>query len=56
MYAVMRMADLQRVDLGIAMCHFELTARSIGLPGAWAQDRPSIAADGREYVATWSIQ
>lgn len=53
MHTLMRMADLQRVDLGIAMCHFELTARSLGLSGAWALARPSIAADGRDYVATW---
>ena len=25
--------DMQRIDMGIAMCHFELTARELGLSG-----------------------
>ena len=43
--------DLQRVDMGIAMCHFALTAREAGLGGEWV-DEPSAAADseGPEYV------
>jgi nitroreductase len=47
--------DLQRVDLGIAMSHFELTARELGLPGAWQVAEPSIVkSDERiEYVASW---
>ena len=34
------LADLPRVDLGIAMCHFELSAREAGLDGAWSTDPP----------------
>jgi hypothetical protein len=47
--------DLQRVDSGIAMCHFELTARELGLPGRWVVNPPSLALpDGlTEYSATW---
>jgi len=30
LFAVLRLADLQRVDLGIALCHFELAAASSG--------------------------
>jgi len=30
-----RWQDLQRLDMGIAMCHFELTAREAGLVGKW---------------------
>ena len=33
LFAVLRLADLQRVDLGIALCHFELAARELGLDG-----------------------
>lgn len=49
-------ADLQRVDMGIAMCHFELSARELGLAGGWRYDDPGIADSdmGLEYVATWS--
>jgi len=48
-------ADLQRVDLGIALCHFEQTAREAGLAGRWAVDEPAIEtpADLVEYTASW---
>ena len=36
---LLRVADLQRMDMGIAMCHFELAARELGLPGEWALRR-----------------
>ena len=29
------LCDLQRVDMGIAMCHFELAAQSLKLKGKW---------------------
>jgi nitroreductase len=54
--AVASLADLQRIDLGIAMCHFELTARATGGPGgAWAADAPQVGPlpELTEYVATW---
>jgi nitroreductase len=48
-------ADLQRVDMGIALCHFELSAREAGLPGRWIVDEPDVAkpADRTEYTASW---
>ena len=48
-------ADLQRVDMGIAMCHFELTARELGLSGRWTLDDPGLETpnDLTEYTATW---
>lgn len=54
-FTVMGTADLPRVELGIAMCHFELTAQELGLAGEWTvQDpAPSLPADGVEYVVTW---
>lgn len=33
--------DLQRIDLGIAMCHFELTMRELGLEGRWVVRPPA---------------
>jgi hypothetical protein len=55
-FRVMGMADLQRVDLGIAMCHFDLSAREAGLPGEWEVRDPSPEVTARigEYVATWA--
>ena len=52
---LLRLADLQRVDMGIAMCHFELTAQELHLPGAWAIEKPDIEApDGlTEYCVSW---
>ncbi len=48
-------ADIQRLDMGIAMCHFELTARELGLPGKWLNEAPDIAKpdDLTEYVVSW---
>lgn len=48
-------ADLQRLDMGIAMCHFELTARELGLAGGWeAFEPPALKPPERTtYVATW---
>jgi hypothetical protein len=52
---LLSIADLQRVDMGIAMSHFELTANELGLQGAWAVRDPGIAVPDRltEYTATW---
>ncbi len=55
LFGVLRLADLQRVDLGIAMCHFELAAGELGLTGRWTLDEPDLGSlDPRvEYTATW---
>jgi nitroreductase len=54
-FKLLRIADLQRVDLGIAMCHFELAARESGRDGRWVVDDPGLALPdpGIEYTATW---
>ena len=54
-FTVLRIADLQRVDLGIAMCHFELVARESGLDGSWVVADPGLELPGPgiEYTATW---
>lgn len=47
--------DLQRIDMGIAMCHFELTVREINLEGKWEILNPGIAGmtRGLEYIISW---
>jgi nitroreductase len=47
--------DLQRIDMGIAMCHFEAAARELGAAGSWELHDPGLAPpDGlTEYAATW---
>ncbi len=50
-----KMADLQRVDMGIAMCHFDLTCAELGIKGKWVIknpgkiDLPSLT----NYLVTW---
>lgn len=50
-----RMADLQRVDMGIAMCHFELTAHEQRLSGTWKIADPGMhpLPKDTEYVVSW---
>lgn len=40
-----------RIDMGIAMCHFELTAREQGLPGGWVFADNTLP--GLAYIASW---
>jgi len=51
-------ADLQRVDLGIAMSHFELSAREKGLRGSWRIDNPGLELPDKltEYTASWHTE
>jgi hypothetical protein len=53
--ALLHTADIQRLDLGIAMCHFELTARELGLGGRWEVREPAIAKPDAltEYTVSW---
>lgn len=44
---------LQNVDMGIAMCHFELSAKALGLKGQWQTDDPKLETGGMEYIASW---
>ena len=48
-------ADLQRIDMGIAMCHFDLAARQAGLEGQWVDSNPELPSmpERTEYTATW---
>ena len=52
---LLRIADLQRVDMGIAMCHFELAAAELRLKGRWRRVEPKIETPDEltEYVVTW---
>ncbi|MGB2963342.1 MAG: nitroreductase family protein [Anaerolineales bacterium] len=52
---LLNLADLQRVDLGIAMAHFELSAEEIGLAGKWIVQDPEIPLPDRltEYTVSW---
>jgi len=45
--------DLQSIDMGIAMCHFDLAARETGITGIWEMEEPDPAAGDIQYVASW---
>jgi len=49
------LCDLQRLDMGIAMCHFEQTAHQLGLDGKWVLDEPEIQKPDHltEYSVSW---
>jgi nitroreductase len=50
-----RKSDLQLVDIGIAMCHFELAAKEKGLNGIWTVKDPRMTGtlDKLDYKVTW---
>lgn len=52
---LLKVADVQRLDMGIAMCHFELSAKEFGLSGRWVLAEPAIAKPEplTEYTVTW---
>ncbi len=52
---LLRYKDLQRIDMGIAMCHFECTAIESGLKGLWKKESPVEVntPTGWEYIITW---
>lgn len=55
LFGLMKLVDLQRLDIGIGMSHFEMTAREMGLNGQWVVRDPGLSEDkpDRVYVATW---
>jgi len=46
---------LQEVDMGIALCHFELAAGELGARGSWREAKPSFDAGAWEYVVSWTL-
>jgi hypothetical protein len=50
---IIRGFRIQNIDMGIAMCHFEVAARESGLSGYWEDREPDLDARGAEYVVSW---
>jgi len=55
---LVKLDDLQRVDIGIAMSHFALTAEELGLRGQWDINEPDIEKPGilTHYIVSWVSQ
>lgn len=50
------MGKIQNVDLGIALCHFVLAAKEIGLSVSFEINDPGFAAgEGTEYIASYKL-
>ena len=45
--------DMQKNDIGIAMCHFELTANELLLKGHWENKNGANEIKDLEYITTW---
>jgi hypothetical protein len=56
LFKLLGVADLQRLDIGIAMCHFELTARHQRLKGEWVSSDPGLPLIDKNtvYIAMWN--
>lgn len=56
--AMMPLADLQRIDMGIAMCHFQFSATELGLKGEWGGHDPKLpdTPANFEYVVSFVTQ
>lgn len=49
--------DTSYVDMGIALCHFELGAQQAGLDGNWGFNDPALpASESFEFIAAWEMQ
>lgn len=56
-YAKENTGDIQKVDLGIAICHFEIAANEQGLKGSIIRNDPGITApNNAEYIATYKLE
>ncbi|MDP3441296.1 MAG: nitroreductase family protein [Ignavibacteria bacterium] len=48
--------DLQMNDIGIAKCHFELSALELGLKGRWVKQDNMTSISNFEYVVSWECE
>ena len=53
---LIKIEDLQKVDMGIALCHFELTADALSLPGNWEfrENTSSKLFPESQYLVSWA--
>ncbi len=50
------LGDIQKVDIGIALSHFDLTLREEGITGRFAVEDPGMETDGQtEYIVTYEV-
>ncbi len=50
------LGDIQKVDIGIALAHFDLTLKESGVAGRFAAEDPGLeAGDQTEYIVTYEV-
>lgn len=55
-YGKMFNYDIQKLDVGISMCHFELTAQESGISGKWIDMNPNLACPpDTEYLISYTV-
>ena len=42
------------IDIGIAVCHWELVAEELGIKGKWEFSQPDIPSEGHVYKISWN--
>jgi hypothetical protein len=45
--------SMQDIDMGIAMCHFEVAVQETSQKGTWQTLQPAPPQRGLEYVVSW---
>ncbi len=52
--SVFKEFSIQKIDIGIALCHFELSAKELKLPGSWKTKKEAPAAGKLMYITSWN--
>ncbi|WP_410512753.1 nitroreductase family protein [Paenibacillus sp. BR2-3] len=49
--------EMQRIDIGIAACNFDLVRYELGIKGSWVINDPQLNVKDQhtEYIASWSL-
>lgn len=55
-FAIGKSGDMQKIDVGIALCHFDLAAQEAGLNPQFLLGDPGLPLEeGVEYIASWRV-
>ena len=50
------LGDIQKVDIGIALAHFDLTLKEAGTVGSFVVKDPGLETDAQtEYIITYEV-
>lgn len=48
--------QMNRVDMGIALCHFDLSCKELGISGHFAQEKPTVQGmENAHYTMSWLV-